>query len=857
MGFWLRLALLFAPPEFRRHYGEEIAASEREMRAGDVLDIAITGIRLRVDDFMRDAAYALRRLAKAPLFVAIVALTFALGIGANVAVFSVLNGVVLKPLPYLDAANLVTIGAFDSRRESPPALSIPDIADLRAQSHTLSAIAGTTADQITILTGNHPVSLGGIAVMPEYFTILGIRPQLGRVLSPADTRPGVNNIVISDSVWRKDFSADPSVVTRAVMIDGAPAHIVGVLAPGQLVINPHRGGGMGPQDFLAALPETATPRERGSRYLGGIARLAPGASVDGADAELALISSRLQKLYPSYNKTFSFSAESMRASVLGSASLIVWTVFAAVVGILLIACANVGNLLGARWSARDREFALRRSLGATTSSIARLLLIETGMLSLIGAVVGVGLAYVVLQTVARYALSTLPRGSTVAIDGATLLYALAIVIVTTLLAALVPIVSLNVTDLNAMLKAAGRGGDASARHGVRAVLVVFEIAIALALIIVSGLMVRGFVELSHTPLGIRPEGVVESDLVSLPDAQFATLDARLAAQHRLLAELRALPGVDAAALTVAYPLSGISLNFDTSVLGKHYPEGEEPSAAGNDVTPGYFRALGIPVVRGRDITDDDTAHAPMVVVINQSFARTILSGRDPLGAQIRIAGWNGTKAHWATVIGIVADTRSRLSDPPAAGYYVPIDQAPPEFFTAVVHAPNLDPATVGREMQGVFSHVLPTLQAPQTFTVADLVASDTASIRTTATLLGVLALVALLIALAGIFGVVSFSVTQRSREFGVRAALGATARAIVADVLRRTLATTAIGVAVGLVLAAIAARAIAPQLGAISPFDPATFVTVVVLIFLAAGLASMHPALRATRVQPVDALRYE
>jgi putative ABC transport system permease protein len=857
MGFWLRLALLFAPREFRRHYGEEIAASERDVRFSDVVDVAITGLRLRIDDFTRDAAYALRRLAKAPLLVAIVGFTFALGIGANVAVFSVLNAVVLKPLPYLDAANLVTIRAFDSRRQSPPALSIPDIMDLRAQSHSLAAIAAVAQDQITVQSENRPVSLTGISVMPEYFSILGIRPQLGRVLTPADSRPGVNNIVISDAVWRKDFSTDPSVVGRALMIGGASTRIVGVLAPGQLLVNPNTQAPLDPQDYLSALPETATPHERGSRYLGAIARLAPGASIDGANAELALISSRLKKLYPGYNKAFSFSVQSLRASVLGSTSLIVWTVFGAVVGILLIACANVGNLLGARWSARDREFALRRSLGATSSSIARLLVIETGMLALLGAVVGVGLAYVVLQTVARYALSALPRAGNVAIDGATLLYALAIVIATTLLAALVPILSLNVSDLNATLKAAGRGGDASARHGARAVLVVFEIAIALALVTVSGLMVRGFIELSHTPLGIRPAGVVMSDLVSLPNGPFATLDARLAAQNHLLAALRALPGVDAASLTVAYPLSGISLNFDTSVLGKHYPEGLEPSAAGNDVSPGYFRALGIPILRGRDITDDDTAQAPPVVVINQSFAQTILSGRGPLGAQIRIAGWNGTKAHWATVVGVVADTRSRLSEPPVAGYYVPLDQAPPMFFSAIVHAPNLDPATVGREMQGAFSNVLPTIQAPQTSTVAGLVAWETRGIRTTAVLLGILSILALLIALAGIFGVVSFSVTQRSREFGVRAALGATARAIVADVLRRTLTTTAIGVAFGVVLAAIAARAVGPQLGAISPFDPATFLTVVVLIFLASGLASMHPALRATRVQPVDALRYE
>jgi predicted permease len=854
--YLLRIALLLAPREFRSYYGEQIAAGECDMHLNDVLDLAVTGIRMRLDDFARGVSYAVRRLIKAPVFVAIVALTFALGIGANVAVFSVLNTVVLKPLPYNNSAMLVSVRAADSRRMSPPALSLPDIDDLRAQSHALTEIAGVTADEVTLLRGGRPISLGGLAVMPEYFDLLGIRPQLGRALTVADSRPGVNNYVISDATWRADFGADPSIIDRAVTFDGRTGRIVGVLAPGQLLVNP-RDGSIEPQDYLGALPETLPPRARGARYLSAIARIAPSSSLTEVNAELALVSARLQKLYPRYDSTFSFSVQSLRTTVLGGAAPIVWTVFAAVIGILLIACANVGNMLSARWSVRDREFALRRSLGATSWSVAQLMLIETGILALAGALLGIGLAYAALRGIGGYALATLPRGSAVSIDAATLLYALAIVVVTTLLAALAPFMSLNATDLNSMLKAAGRGGDASARHRSRAALVVLEIALALALVIVSGLMVRSFIELARTPLGIRPSGVVVSDIVSLPDARFPTLQSRAAAQQQLLGRLRALPGVDAAALSVAYPLSDISLNFDTSVLGKNYPQGTEPSAAGNDVSAGYFRALGVALIAGRDISDDDTARAPAVVVVNQAFARTILAGRDPLRAKIRIAGWNGTIAHWASVVGVVADTRLTLAEAPVPQYFVPIAQAPPIFFSAVVHATGLTAATLGRQIQDAFASELPTVAPPQTFTVEDRVALRTARVRMTATLLGLLATVALLIALAGIFGVVSFSVTQRSREFGVRIALGAGTSAILGDVLRRTLATTAIGVASGLAIAALAARAITSQLNSVSPFDPATFATVVVLIFLCAALASLQPALRATRVQPVDALRYE
>ncbi len=856
MGVWLRLALLLAPAEFRRRYGEEIAAGEREMRASDVLDVALTGIRLQIDDMLRDLSYALRRLAKSPLFVSIVVLTFALGIGANVAVFSVLNAVVLKPLPYLEPSGLVQLGASDSRRQTQPALSIDDVDDLRAQTHSLTSIAATTSDGITLLGNGRPVALAGLSVMPEYFNILGIHTQLGRALTPSDSRPGLSNIVISDAVWRRNFGADPSIVNRSVAIDGGTSRVVGVLAPGQMLVDA-QSGEIGPQDYLSALPEESDPRARGARYLGAIARLAPSTTVDQANAELALVSSRLQKLYPGTDKTFAFSVTSLSAVVVGSATAIVWTVFAAVIGILLIACANVGNMLGARWSARDREFALRRSLGATSWNVARLLLIETGVLACIGAVGGIGLAYAGLQTVGHYALRALPRGGDVAIDATTLVYALAIVVATTLLAALAPIVSLNVSDLNAMLKAAGRGGDSSARHRSRTALVVFEIAIALALVTLSGLMVRGFIDLVRTPLGIRPEGVSFTDVVGLPDARFAKLDARRAMQQRLLARLRALPGVDAAALSVAYPLGDISLNFDTAVFGKVYPEGESPSAAGNDVSPGYFQALGIPILRGRDIGNDDTAQSAPVVVINQSFANTILAGVDPLGAKIRIAGWNSTIAHWATVVGVVGDTRLRLTTPPLPGYFVPLTQAPPQLLSAVVRAPGLDHATLAREVQAAFAAELPTMQPPGLSTVAERIRTKTRQAWVTATLLSTLGGIALLISLAGIFGVVSFSVTQRSREFGVRMALGAASGAILGDVLRRTAITTALGVAVGVVIAALGARAVAAQVASVAAFDPLIFAGVVVCVFLAASLASLHPALRATRVQPVDALRYE
>ncbi|HEY5348737.1 MAG TPA: FtsX-like permease family protein, partial [Candidatus Lustribacter sp.] len=524
---------------------------------------------------------------------------------------------------------------------------------------------------------------------------------------------------------------------------------------------------------------------------------------------------------------------------------------------LLIACANVGNMLGARWSTRDRELAVRRALGASSGRIGAQLLIEAGLLAFVGALFGIAIAYGGLHVLSALLANALPRASTVSIDGTSLLYAALAVIAATLLAGLAPMLSLGEFDLQNVLKSAGRGGDASAHHGLRSALVVIEIALALALVVIAGLTVRSFVDLINAPLGIRSNGVVTSNLTMLPEKNLGTVAARASMQRDLLARLQVLPGVKAAALTVEYPLGSIGIRSNAPIFGRTYALGSEPHASANNVTPDYFRVLGIPVVRGRAFTASDTMGAAPVTIVNEAFVTRYLNGVVPIGTRIRTEGWNGTPTRWSTIVGVVGNERDHLAQPPSPEFYVPMAQAPAAYTTAVVYAPKADPGTIQHEMQDAFAQTMPLVQAPDMYTVAQLVAGNTAQARFATILLGALAVIALVLALSGIFGVVSFSVTQRSREFGVRIAHGATTRNIISDVLRRTLATTAVGAAIGLVIAAISARAIASQLGAVSPFDPATFATVVVLIFLSAVIASLHPALRATRIQPVEALRYE
>jgi len=865
IGALARTALLLYPREFRTHFGPEILAdinADPAQGAHQLLDLVKGAVLMHLDAIGRDFAYALRRLRSAPLFVTIVVLTFALGIGANVAVFSVLDAVVLKPLPFADPSSLVVMASRDPRGDVFPAISPLDAQDIAAHARVLTGVAATFLQQPTLLLDGKPYALSGLQVSSNYLTLLGVRPRLGRGFVAADASAGVRSAIISDRVWHERFGSDPNIVGRSITLDGSAYRVVGVLAPGQLLTDANFGQ-VRNEDVLTVLPAHPPAAQRGARMGGGIARLAPGARLARANADLKIVSADLAREYADTDKGWSFFAQSLSALALGRAASALWIVFAGVVAILLIACANVGNMLAARWSSRDRELAVRRALGASSRRIAMQLLIETAVLATLGACFGVAIAYVALQGLAGLVEHALPRAGTIGIDGATLLYALIVVIAATFLAGLSPLLSLRAADLQVVLKSAGRGGDGSRRHRLRTALVVVEVALAIALVTISGLMLRGFLAVINTPLGVNTSGVVASDAVSLPSfGSISPTAGNPSVQNDVLHRLQSLPGVEAAALALDYPVGDMLMESPAIVSGRTYAPGAQPPLAiTNAVTAQYFDVFSVHPTLGRTFSDGDTANSAPVAIVSERFVRMYLRGMSPLKARIRIQT-GPTQWHWAQIVGVVPDERVSVGEDTAAAsslpeYYSPLSQVPQPFFSAVVRAPSLDPAVVGRELDQAFAGAMPLKPAPKTFTIAQRIANATQQARLTTILLGSLAAIALLLALSGIFGVASFSVTQRSREFGVRMALGAPAPGILADVLYRAIATTAAGVALGIVAAALAARAIASQLGTISPFDPPTFASVVILVFLAAALASLQPALRATRVEPAEALRYE
>ncbi|AHG87819.1 permease [Gemmatirosa kalamazoonensis] len=790
---------------------------------------------------LSDFRIAARRLRRAPGFTTVALLTLALGIGATTAIFSVVNGVLLRPPPYPEPDRLVVAwGVYpDFGRTS---TSLPDFLDWRDGFARVGELAAIGDAQYTVTGDRAPERANGAAVTANYFHVLGIAPVLGRDFVADDERGAVPSVVIlGNEFWRRHYGADPAVVGKAITLNGISRTIIGVAPAGlEYPASP---------DLLVP-QRTDTTFNRRSEFLDVLGRLKPGVTVEQARATLAAVSARLAQQYPQTNARIRSDLGTLREELVGPAQRALWVFMGAAGLVLLVACANAANLLLARAAGRAREVALVAALGAGRRRVFRQLLVESLVLSVAGGALGVLLASLGVKLLAASHFDAIPRLGAVQVDGRVLGFALAVSVLTGLLFGVVPAMRLSSESLQGTLRAGGRSlaGTAGGRR-TRDALVLAEVAMAVVLLVGAALLARSFQRLLSVSPGFDAEHVLTAR-VSLPRARYPDDVRTRAAWDAVLMRVRAVPGVTSAALTSNVPFAGIGY-WSVQVEGRT----PDPNRTTNEdaqpysVTDGYFKTLGIRLVRGRVIDARDRDGAPYVAVINTEMAKRFWPGRDPIGGRVSVDGET-----WCTVVGVVADTRQEgLGQRPYAQLYFSAAQlARGSMFVAVRGAG--DPSSYVAAVRNAVAAVDPELPVYDTRTLAERLDRDVARPRVTAMLVALFAAVALALAAVGIYGVVAYGVAQRAREFGIRMALGARPRSVVRLVVGQGTAPVLAGLALGLGAAWGASRVLGALLYGVSATDPVAFIVVTVFLGAVALVAAYVPARRATRVDPVVVL---
>jgi putative ABC transport system permease protein len=838
MNTLLRFALACCPREFRDNFESDVSydATHAGRRVfAEAADVFAAGIAMRFESLWRDLAFAARTLAKSRMYATVVVTAIALAIACNASVGSVLEGIVLRPLPYPNADRLVNV-AYSA---STPEFSYLDSRDFRAGQRTLRAFGVRHGDSATLSRITSPVTIEGSQIDEGYFNVLGARTQIGRLFTAADL--GKKNVVISDSLWRKYFGASPAAIGRTLTLDNDAFRIVGVLQQGFRDISPR---GLNEGDYWVPIdPRGMLATERGYNSSDAWGLLRPGVSVRAANADAVRVMRDIVHRYPADHVSWVGGSSVSLAldQIVGSVRAMVWLTYAAALVLLIIACANVINLTLVRTAARERELVMRTALGASRSRIAAQLTTEMAVLSALGGAIGLVLGWAALRFFAALGTQLIPRWQDVRMDGALIAYVCTLLVLVSIATGVVPAL-LYRRDLAAGLKAAGRNGDLSGAKRVRIGMVIVEIALALGLVTAAGLTVRSFVTLTRANLGFDPRNVYVIVLPSLTKAPVI---------ERVVSSLRAMPGIVDAAGSKHLPFeSGSTLGL--SIPGR---SGRELTNF-NAVDPAYFRVMKIPLLRGRDFTPLDGPHGQSVAIVNESFAREFFGTVDAVGRRIEPGTKNAnTPSSVRTIVGVVGDTRNHFSEPMKPEFYLPVAQL--ENNGTIVVRTDGSRFAVAAAVKRVFASSAPSLAPPEMYSCDALFQQDAGSWHAAALLFGVLAAVALLLALAGIYAVTAYSVSQRTQEFGVRKAIGASDGNVVGGVIADALRQAAVGIALGLAVAAACAQLLKPLLFQTSAFDPLTYVAVVALILGCVLCAALVPAIRATRVQPARALRYE
>jgi len=812
-------------------------------------------------NIFQDIRFSIRQLRKSPGFALTTILTLALGIGATTGIFSLVNAVLLRPLPFPEPDRLMDL-QHESHRTSviaPQSLSYPDFFDWRRLNHSLSAIAAYRDDSITLTNAGTAQVLESEIVSSDFFRVLGIHPVVGRDFLLSDERAGQHVAILSHQLWQREFSSRPDIAGQTITLDGSAYTVAGVMPEGFSF--PYQNPSPQLWVTLAADafdPDGDTPitAQRGAHMLDVIGRLKPGVTPDQARADLSLIDRNLAAQYPEDNKFFTSAiAKPELEALIGDSRPALRILFAAVSLVLLIACANVAGLLLARASRRRAEIALRAALGASRVEIVRQVLCESLLLSFLGGALGLGLSTIFLQGMMRFIPKSLPRLDTISVDSTVLAFTVIASILTGLLFGVVPALRMSRLDPSLALRdgtrsvTAGRG-----QHRLHSTLVIVETALGLVLLVASGLFIRSFVRVLSVDPGFDRSNVLTAS-VSYPSTKgYAIKVAQF--YDQLLPRIATLPGVKSAAAGWPLPFSGSNIGIGFDIEGRPTPVGDMPVARIRIITPNFFNTLRIPMVSGRDFAATDTSTSTRVVIVDQGFAAKFFPGENPIGKHIKPGISDGVHPEaMSEIIGVVGNVKGgSLTTDARPTYYLPLSQCGVSAPSLVLRT-NGDPTMLITPVRTLIASMNRDVPLYHVHTLDDMVSAAASAPRFTTLLLSSFAAMALLLSAVGLFAVLSYMVAQRTNEMGLRLALGAQRGDVLALIVGRGLILSAIGVALGLSVSATVTRLISSQLYGVNAFDPLTYVGVTALLVAVSAAASLSPAWRASRVDPMKTLR--
>jgi putative ABC transport system permease protein len=806
----------------------------------------------------QDVRFALRQMRKRPGFTLVVVITLALGIGANAAIFSVLDEVLLRPLPYSHPEQLIKVWTRFVGIGQPNDqnwVSAPEFRDLLTLNHSFSELAAINTGSFNLGAKGSPQRVVGAAISPNLFPMLGVQPMLGRNFLAEEAQPGrEQEVILSYGLWQRAFAANRDVVGTTVRIDGVPFTVVGVMPP--RFAYPDQSEIWGP---LAFAPSDLSENSRGSHGLEVLGRMKPGLSLTQVQEDMDRVARTMIEQHASYPyKTYDFGIilHPLLEETVGDVKTSLWVMMAAVGLVLLIACANVANLLLVRSSERRQEIGVRMALGASGWRLARQLLTESLILALVGGLAGLALTPLALSGLVALAAESLPRAVNTGIDGRALLVMLAVTLITGIVFGFAPAMQAMSSRNWAVLKSARSTGSGQSRR-LRRALVMAETALSLLLLAGAGLLMRSFEQILKVDPGFRPDNVLTMR-VALPGAQYTKPEQVRNFYHTLLDRVQKLPGVQFAGAASLIPLDGQNSSGTIVIDSQSVPkEDTTPEADRRFVTPDYFKVMGISLVRGRYFDSRDSATSPLVAIVDESLAKTNWPNQDPLGKRIHLGTVPSPDSPWCTIVGVVRHVHNRtLEARSRIETYYPEDQVPVNAMTLTVLTPG-NPMSYAPTIQRIVTSIDPDLPVYQLRTMTEVMGESVARRRLALILLAVFAGLALALAAVGIYGVTSYVVAQSQQEIGLRMALGAGRNEVLQLMMGRGMSTIVAGLGIGLLTALFLTRFIAGLLFAVRPADPLALGGAAIVLLAVALLAVLIPALRATRVDPMVALRYE